>query len=95
MSSTRGFAQRRRSRRLQVHHFVESALSTLLTSEKAVSKHFNEATAVSSFSLQSNSQGESTVDLPSNTRVSIDPPCPSNASLSIENTELVEAKLLL
>jgi hypothetical protein len=33
--------------------------------------------------------------LPCNTRVTIDPPCPSNASLSVEYAELVESKLLL
>jgi hypothetical protein len=34
-------------------------------------------------------------DLPCNSRVSIDPPRPPNASLSVKDTELVEAKLLL
>jgi hypothetical protein len=34
-------------------------------------------------------------NLPCNARVSVDPPCPSNASLSFEYTELVESKLLL
>lgn len=33
--------------------------------------------------------------LPSNTRISVDPPCASNASLSLEYAKLVETELLL
>lgn len=33
--------------------------------------------------------------LPSNTWIPVDPPCSSNAGLSLEYTELIEAKLLL